>query len=95
MNRLSALVMRFLSGEISVEAFYSAYEHIYNFGTDPAALTGEEARVFETLFDVVARYSPFEDEREAISFYCDEKQIREVALTAVEALGLNTPGRRE
>ena len=86
---LNLLLLR-LGQDLDYDEFRIAVEEIYNFELDHSSLPEKELKIFEKLFDAVARYSPFPEDRAAYpTIYKDEKQIDEVVELTRRDLGLN------
>ncbi|HKP75839.1 MAG TPA: hypothetical protein VJT67_09880 [Longimicrobiaceae bacterium] len=81
-DKLVALLEEYANGRDTQE-FCSAYEHAFNFEIDQGALPDSELRIFQTVFDEVVLYSPFEDDRAKYPGYRDEQAIRNVVAHAL------------
>ena len=85
--RITALQLmeRLIAREISVPEFCSLYEHHFNFDW-PNRSSEPQAELFDKLFDVVAWYTPFPEERELIPNYTgDEDILRMVPIVRAQA----------
>ncbi|MDR2899403.1 MAG: hypothetical protein LBU94_03735 [Clostridiales bacterium] len=49
-------------------------------------LVGHEREAFETLGNVANRYSPYEDDRNASKWYCDEEEVKKAIELAYSEL---------
>ena len=74
-DRLYALLARFQSGHLDVQAFCSAFERTYNLELDRDELPPQEASAFSELFDRVVWFSPYAAERREIPNYLSEEEI--------------------
>jgi CRISPR/Cas system CSM-associated protein Csm2 small subunit len=84
-DKLVALLKEYANGRDTQE-FCSAYEHTFNFEIDQGELTDNEFRIFQTVFDEVVLYSPFEDDRARYPGYRDEHAIRNVVVHALSVV---------
>ena len=84
LERAQRLMDDYLADRIDVQRFCSAYEQMWNFDEDRAALSAADLAVFEKLFDVTAWYTPIAEDRKAVTRYKDEAEV----LTAVHAARL-------
>jgi hypothetical protein len=84
---LRKLLCDFLSGKLEIERFCRDVEVAYNNAIDERALTTAEQPIFEKLFDEVAWFSPFAEEREEVPHLRNEEQILRAALSAESELG--------
>ena len=89
-RRLYGILRQVLEGDLSVEAFCGAFEQIYNFEINRTELSLQQRDAFDTLFDRVVWYSPFEEERARVPQYLGDDEIMSAVRTAVNDSGLNT-----
>ena len=75
-------------GQLSVKRFCSEFEHTYNLKTDKFSLSQAEREAFSALFEKVAWFSPFPEERARIPHYLGEEDIFAAVDDTVRALGL-------
>lgn len=83
-QRAQTLMNDFLDEKIDVQQFCSAYEQLWNFDEDRAALSAADLAVFEKLLDVTAWYTPVGEDRRTVPRYKDEAEV----LNAVHAARL-------
>lgn len=81
-----SLIDDLLSGDISVRDFCSRYEQHWNFDW-PERKSHPAADKFRSLFDTVAWYSPFPEERAVIPNYTSDEQVLAIARQVREAIG--------
>jgi hypothetical protein len=74
----------FVDERITVQEFCSAYERMWNFDDDRAALSATDLAVFEKLLDVTVWYTPVAEDRRTVPRYKDEAEV----LNAVHAARL-------
>jgi hypothetical protein len=86
-DHLHFLIGLFLANQITIPVFCRQFETSYNFHADRAALTEVESKAFRDLFDKVAWYSPFPEERKMVPSYLSETQIEEAIRLAASCLG--------
>ena len=72
---LRKLLEDFLDGKLSTKTFCRDIIDAYNDAIDDNALTAPEQAVFKALFNEVAWYSPYPEERAEIPNYKSEEQI--------------------
>lgn len=65
---VAALLQSLSSGSMDAQTFCEAFEVAYNFEIEKDQLTPLERTALGELFELVVRYSPFEDERVAIGY---------------------------
>lgn len=79
---LRELLASFLSDKVGVQSFCEQFERVYNLELDKATLQGAESVAFGELFERVVWYSPFPNERENISNYLGDAEIKAAAQEA-------------
>ncbi len=85
---LRRLILAYEGGTLSPTDFCDQFETAYNLETDRASLTQTEADAFRQLFEVVIWFSPFADEREAVSNYIGPEEIaRAVRAASAKVFG--------
>lgn len=84
---LKALIKKVLDLEIDADEFCEQFERLYNFEVDKHALSDQEKRVYDALFDKVVYYSPFADEVDAVPNYVGDNEIMECVAAAYDELG--------
>jgi hypothetical protein len=80
---LRDLIEKYLSAELGAEDFCGKFETEYNFGETQ---TSDSRRKYEALFDVVTRYSPFDDEVARIPNYIGEAELAATVRAFAEGL---------
>ena len=83
---LVRLMKRLRSRDIQVAEFCEQYEPIWNFELQEADLAEGEAAIFERVFNVVAWYNPFPEERETYSGFKSEAAVAGAVAEALENL---------
>ena len=83
-ERAQQLMDEYLAEKIDVQRFCSAYEQMWNFDEDRAALSAADLAVFEKLLDMTAWYTPVAEDRQTVPRYKDEAEV----LNAVHAARL-------
>src|SRR5436305_732287 len=84
--RLRRLLSEFRGGALSAEIFCADFEDTYNMDVDKRTLTFREAQVFAELFEEVVWFSPFAADVANGPHYRCERQIREAAERAANAI---------
>ena len=69
----------FVANKINVDQFCSKIEDYINFELDFKKVTAREKKILEDLFEAVAWYNPFENERNEYSGFKSEEEIKTVA----------------
>ena len=87
-ERARKLMDDFLAERITVQQFCSAYETMWNFDDDRAALSAADLAVFEKLLDATVWYTPVAEDRRITPRYKDEAEV----LNAVHAARLALNG---
>ena len=70
-----SLIEAVQQGSMTVGGFSSSVEREWNFGDERATLSETHKAAIQHLFDVVAYYSPYPDERARIPNYRDEQDV--------------------
>jgi len=83
---LRKLLDDFLHGQLETKTFCGDVIVAYNEAIDDAALTPVEQSIFGALFNEVAWYSPFAEERRETPNYKSEEQIRAAAVRTADKL---------
>ena len=78
-----------LSGRIEIGRFCNSYENFMNFEFDANSASRTEIHSLKKLFDVVAWYSPFEDERLANPRLHGPSTVEEAARAAQRDLSIS------
>lgn len=86
---LRKLVGDLLGGTVSVADFAKLFERGYN-DADEGDINVEDQATFSALFDVVAWYSPFPDERVEVPHLVDEGAVLEATRKAAKELGIDS-----
>ena len=73
--RLFSCLDRFLSREITACIFAATFESIYNLEIKKEELNPVEAIELSALFEKVAWYSPFKEDRENIPHYVGDDEL--------------------
>lgn len=74
-EQLWYLINGVLDGSYEVKTFCDEFYRIYNFETDESQLTEQEKCEFEELFDIVARFSEFEEDLKIPNMYYSGDEI--------------------
>ena len=62
-------------GSYEVKTFCDGFYRIYNFETDKAELREQEKSEFEELFEMVARFSDFEEDLKIPNMYYSGEEV--------------------
>jgi hypothetical protein len=87
---LRKLLDDFLEGKLKIDTFCRDVEAAYNDAIDEGALTPSEQPIFEKLFDEVAWFSPFPEERAEVPHLRNDEQILRAARAAKAELSRNS-----
>jgi hypothetical protein len=79
---LHKILFDYLAEKIDAPLFCRNFEHAWNFDVELGTLTPAEYKTFSRLFDEVALFSPFPEERAEVPHLRDEQQILQAALAA-------------
>lgn len=74
-KELDDIISRYVNGTIDAKSFAFEFERTFNF-----EVSGTARAPYQSLFDIVVRFSPFPDEVRAIPHYIDETAMRSAAL---------------
>ncbi len=83
---LADLLRRVCSGDLNVAEFCKEFEYCWNLERRPDDLDSLEKQRLKRVFDVVAWYSPYEDERDRAKGYKDEATVLSISKEVLEAL---------
>ena len=86
-SKLIGLMKRLHAREILVEEFAPEFERLWNFELKRGDVDEVEARVFESVFDTAAWYTPVEEDREAYPGFKSEAAVMGAVEQALERLG--------
>ena len=88
-EQLYYLLKAFKKGEYDVQSFCEAYYDIYYPDTPRKEMNVEEFEQFDNLANIVARYSPFEEDRIACpnAFFTDN-DVNKVIIKTCNKLGI-------
>ena len=86
-DRLIRLMKLLRNGSISVEAFSSQYEEIWNFDLALANQPPEALDIFERVFNVAAFYSPVLEDRVRYPGFKSEEEVVGAVERALGELG--------
>lgn len=74
-EQLWYLIHGVLDGSYEIKTFCDEFYRIYNFETDKAELTEQEKSEFEEMFEMVARFSDFEEDLKIPNMYFSAEEI--------------------
>lgn len=74
-EQLWYLIQGVLDGSYEIKTFCDEFYRIYNFETDKAELTEQEKSEFEEMFEMVARFSDFEEDLKIPNMYFSAEEI--------------------
>ena len=74
-EQLWYLIHGVLDGSYEIKTFCDEFYRIYNFETDKAELTEQEKSEFEEMFEMVARFSDFEEDLKIPNMYFSKEEI--------------------
>lgn len=74
-EQLWYLIQGVLDGSYEIKTFCDEFYRIYNFETDKAELTEQEKSEFEEMFEMVARFSGFEEDLKIPNMYFSAEEI--------------------
>ena len=81
-ENLRVLLREFLSRRLETAEFCRGIERGYNDAVDAAVMRAAEQRIWGTLFEVAAWFSPSPEERSEVPHLRDEQQVWEAAVAA-------------
>lgn len=88
-DRFVQLLRLKLGVDLGYDDLRVAIEEIFNFKLDHRSVSHAELETIEQLFEIVARYSPFPEDRAAYpTIYKDEQEICAAVDRARQKLGL-------
>jgi hypothetical protein len=79
---LHKLLADYLAEKIDAPLFCRNFEHAWNFDVELGTLSPAEYAIFGRLFDEVAWFSPFPEERAEVPHLRNEQQVLQAALAA-------------
>lgn len=89
--RLLTYLDLFVAGEMNATTFAGNFEQVYNLELENAELAQPEAAAFADLFEKVAWFSPFEEERRRIPHYVGPEELLAAAQRAHCAIDRTRP----